>query len=199
MASILANMRVVECLGEDFTAHCTQLAALVSGSYDPDLIVGVQQGGADVARQMQASGLFRAKTCLVSASRPSSMNKRLVRLDALLGRLPRLLLDRLRIVEHRARIWHHAAAGSTERAVQIPDQALAAFATALRILIVDDAVDSGETLRAVTSEIRRVSTAQIRTAAITVTFPEPLVEPDFVLERNVLMRFPWSLDAGRPR
>ena len=67
-----------------------------------------------------------------------------------------------------------------------------------RILIVDDAVDSGSTMAAVRKAINAIAnpSAVIKIAAITVTTPAPFIEPDFfLLYRYVLCRFPWSLDS----
>ena len=65
-----------------------------------------------------------------------------------------------------------------------------------RILIIDDAVDSGATLAATIDHIQAIAgpDAVLRTAAITVTTAAPSIEPNFMLYRYVLCRFPWSLD-----
>jgi hypoxanthine phosphoribosyltransferase len=66
-----------------------------------------------------------------------------------------------------------------------------------RVMVVDDAVDSGVTLAAVLRTLRESCPpgTELRTAAITVTRPSPAVEPDYALWRGVLCRFPWSFDA----
>jgi hypoxanthine phosphoribosyltransferase len=69
---------------------------------------------------------------------------------------------------------------------------------AQRVLVVDDAVDSGVTLATVLRLLRETSPAdtELRSAVVTVTLAQPLAEPDFVLYRGVLCRFPWSFDAA---
>jgi hypoxanthine phosphoribosyltransferase len=66
------------------------------------------------------------------------------------------------------------------------------------VLVVDDAVDSGVTLATVLRLLRESSPpdTQFRSAVVTVTLAQPLAEPDFVLYRGVLCRFPWSFDAA---
>jgi hypoxanthine phosphoribosyltransferase len=66
-----------------------------------------------------------------------------------------------------------------------------------RVLVVDDAVDSGLTLATVLRVLREISPSntQFRSAVVTVTLEQPLAEPDYVLYRGVLCRFPWSFDA----
>lgn len=68
-----------------------------------------------------------------------------------------------------------------------------------RILVVDDAVDSGATLRTVIATIRSTwPDAEIRSAVLTVTRSRPLILPDYTLyPRGTLLRFPWSLDAAQ--
>ena len=66
-----------------------------------------------------------------------------------------------------------------------------------KVLIVDDAVDSGATMLAVAEALREANPeAEIRTAAITVTTPKPLITPDYSMYKD-LIRFPWSMDAKK--
>ena len=67
-----------------------------------------------------------------------------------------------------------------------------------RLLVVDDAVDSGKTLATVLRALREACPAgtEIRSAAITVTLDNPVAEPDYALYRRVVCRFPWSFDAA---
>ena len=67
------------------------------------------------------------------------------------------------------------------------------------ILIVDDAVDSGKTLKTIVDEVRKkYLTAEIKTAVITVTTKQPIILPDYYLFYNhTLIRFPWSADSRR--
>jgi hypoxanthine phosphoribosyltransferase len=64
------------------------------------------------------------------------------------------------------------------------------------IVVVDDAVDSGATLARVLDAVsQRAPGAEIRSAVVTVTTPEPWVTPRYTLYSRQLCRFPWSLDA----
>ncbi|HET7690650.1 MAG TPA: phosphoribosyltransferase family protein [Nocardioidaceae bacterium] len=189
-------MRVRDCLGQTFEADCLELARQVS-VFDPDVVVGVRRGGAEVSRSIQESGLVPARYVEVGAARPATRVKERSRLSTLLQRLPVHLRNLLRILEHRVRVWRFSRKHrSPGRSVLLPPEATSAVREARRILIVDDAVDSGQTLLAVTEAIGAETSAQVRTAALTVTFPRPLLEPDFFLHRGVLLRFPWSADAG---
>jgi len=67
-----------------------------------------------------------------------------------------------------------------------------------RILVTDDAVDSGVTLSTVLRHLRKISSfdADFRSAAITQTLEHPIVTPDYLMFHGTLCRFPWSFDAA---
>lgn len=84
------------------------------------------------------------------------------------------------------------------RAVEIPD-GLSEFIAGRnnsKILIVDDAIDSGTTATSVRNAISSLNPdAEIRIAVITVTQPYSLKFADFYLYGDgTLIRFPWSID-----
>ncbi len=65
------------------------------------------------------------------------------------------------------------------------------------LLIVDDAVDSGTSLAAVVTAVRKTyPSIIIRSAVITVTGDNPLYMPDYYLYNDsILVRMPWSIDV----
>jgi len=63
------------------------------------------------------------------------------------------------------------------------------------ILIVDDAVDSGYSLKAVQQNIQIMApNAKIKTAAYVITQKNPVIVPDIFQHRDVIVRFPWVMD-----
>lgn len=85
--------------------------------------------------------------------------------------------------------------GHSGRNASMDDTATSMIQGARRILIVDDAVDSGESMKKVVETVRGLNPrASVRTAAITLTTPAPAVSPDYYLYNQVLVRFPWSKD-----
>jgi hypoxanthine phosphoribosyltransferase len=120
----------------------------------------------------------------------------------LLAALPTPVVNLLRRLEHRLLI---APRGSRARPQQIDHteaEAIAAWvatsARRARILVADDAVDSGVTLDTVLGLLRRLCPrgTEIRSAAITQTLENPKARPDYVLFHDTLCRFPWSFDAN---
>ncbi len=197
-----ARSTVISLDQAGFDAACAELFGTVQQSFQPDLLIAIPTGGLWVAEAMARSVTRAVPPILkLTCRRPSTQAKQGSRLfRTLLTRLPRPVLDRLRLLEH----WLIARRGppSTERIFDPAEHAALQswFATsgpAPRILVVDDAVDSGATLAAVLAELRRIApeTASLRSAAVTITTPQPLVRPDFALFNRQLCRFPWSMDA----
>jgi hypoxanthine phosphoribosyltransferase len=115
--------------------------------------------------------------------------------------LPASARDLLRRIEYRYVIApraRHARAQQIDGTEAMAIAArLAALASPPRILVADDAVDSGITLATVLRLLREIAPArsEVRSAAITQTLEHPTVQPDYVLFHRVLCRFPWSFDA----
>jgi hypoxanthine phosphoribosyltransferase len=177
------------------------LYAKAAADFHPQIVIGVRTGGYHIAELMQAGFEPGVRLLDVTCRRPGTHKKSQSSLfQRTLKLLPRFINDRLRIVEHRMLLQRHATVQQSERT--IPDSELAAIAVALdgldaaRILVVDDAVDSGSTLLTVTKKIGAIASAHatIRTAAVTLTTRTSLIEPDYVIYRDVLCRFPWSFD-----
>jgi hypoxanthine phosphoribosyltransferase len=136
----------------------------------------------------------------IKVQRPSTAVKHHLQLARLLSRLPRGLTDQLRWVEVEWREATHRLAGRrTDERVQ-SDLVVANLPTvvgAAHILVVDDTVDSGDTLRHACAVVRkRYQTAAITTAVIASTWRDPPVAPDICLYPRTLIRFPWSMDAA---
>lgn len=186
-----------------FDTACAELMRLVEARYAPTLIVGIPTGGLIVARSMVLSASSPLPVLPLTSRRASTgIKSRLPLLRHLLAVVPRPLVDLLRRLEHRL-LAAPGARREVHRQINYPEaEAIAArLATSpqrSRVLVTDDAVDSGVTLATVLDLLRQLSPSgtEIRSAAITQTLDKPKVAPDFVLYRNTLCRFPWSFDAG---
>ena len=164
--------------------ECAKLEYLIRQSgFVPDLVLSILRGGEYVGRE-----LFRdVRHESVVLQRPTTRRKGRI-FGKVMQALPYWLLDRLRIAE--AWLLSRKSAKYKPAEVELPDVA------ALRILIVDDAVDSGHTLRSVVEAVTSANPdADVRTAVITVTTPHPVIRPNYMMFNNLsLIRFPWSKD-----
>ena len=199
--------RVRTLVADEFQAACTRLSQLVcadlpTGGYD--VIVGVRRGGSIVCDAMLSDMPPTAYSLRadVKLQRPSTRRKG-ERLSKILLRLPMPVLDWLRIVESLTldakRRLRDMRGRKPATPVDIPDELSAAITgeAAPCVLIIDDAIDSGETLFSIITALKQLNAhAQIRVAALTVTTTDPRVDADYALHRDrTLLRLPWAADA----
>lgn len=185
-----------------FSQEAARLLGMVTAEFEPEILVGIRSGGYLLAEAM-AEQTVPGSIRLVSLTRrrASTRSKNRLKLKQILGVVPRPVKNALRRLEHR---YLMAVTSRQQVGPLQPDAdedralraALAAAGETCRILVVDDAVDSGATLLAVLRYIREVvaPAAEVRSAVITVTHTDPMVEPDYTLYRQVLCRFYWSSD-----
>lgn len=165
---------------------CARLErSVLSSGYRPDAVLSIATGGVKVGELMFTS-LPHLTTKL---QRPSTKAKKTF-VKNIVKRLPRSVQDAMRVAE----------AGLLELSPTRPADPsqveLPSLVDFKKLLIVDDAVDSGATLEAVLSAVKQaIPEADVRSAAVTVTTRQPLVVPDFSIFNNLtLIRFPWSMD-----
>ncbi len=197
-----------------FVATCHKLEALTQG-FHPDLVLTIATGGDYVGAVIHPT----VPHVSIKLQRPTTKRKQ-GKMMNIVRHLPRFLKNWLRIAESlylssplnpsRPRNPSQPSPDSpsspgalaslpypkSELASLLSDDVKAAVTSAHRILIVDDAVDSGQTLHKIVTAIRTHSPhAIIATAVITVTTKNPLITPDYTLYNNrTLIRFPWSAD-----
>lgn len=186
----------------------TLLEGIHARGWSPDLIVGIERGGAEIARRMSGDSGIPLLTMRIQ--RPSTHSK--TRAERVLGtvlrRVPRTVADQARHVEDW---WLRRNEKNVESAAPEAPQARAfdmhgdqALLTEARcVLLVDDAIDSGRTLTAASADVRAKCRpeAELVHAVVTRTRPASAtaVEPEVVLHEGVLVRFPWALDYRPPR
>ena len=193
---------------EQFRDGCGKLWDLAHAGFQPQLVVGVRAGGwwvveAMIAARAPAQVVFLPLTC----RRPSSDRKgESATFRFLLRVLPYFILNMLRTLEYYLLTLPRCRAarrdGVDDQRIPDPTEVAALRAAArdlpanVRVLVVDDSLDSGATLHAVMRQLRGLlpSTAELRTAAFTVLGPYPVVPADFSLYQRVNCRFPWSYD-----
>ncbi len=187
----------------EFAAACAELMRLVEADYAPTLIVGVRTGGLVVAEAMAQTASTPLPLLPLTCQRINTQTKsRLKLLRKVLPALPPTVTDLLRRLEHRLITERRAQQTQEQRIDRAEAEAIASWvakaSAPVRLLVADDAVDSGVTLALVLQTLRETcpSGTEMRSAAITQTLEHPIVRPDYVLHRGTLCRFPWSFDAA---
>lgn len=173
---------------------------VTSAGYRPDAIIGIATGGAVVAEEMSKFAEVPLFVCTLR--RPlTAKNSQLGDPKRILRYLPYAITDKLRLREDRSGERRPIAPlaeppGLSQELDQIVREL--ALLTASRILVVDDAVDSGVTLDCVVRSLkaRLAESDEIRTAVITQTRSgdHALMASDYRLYDLVLCRFHWSDD-----
>lgn len=189
-------MKIITPTTPEFQVLCARLQTLVADAgYDFNVIVAIARGGVYVADNFNTE----AARFDITLQRPDSGFK-----QKLLGRILRLLpapINRiLRRVEATVKEAYDSSRLKTEKPLHLPPDLINLLAQGgARVLVVDDAVDSGITMLRVVEAIRRYNSwNQVRTAAITVTRRKLFFNPDWALFRNrTLIRFPWSIDIRK--
>ena len=184
MRVLTLDMGVVEWCGRELEMKARE--------FDPELVIAIARGGVTLAKYM-----FEDVPHLdVDIHRPSTGWKRKMRSIMRLTRfLPRWIGDELRISEAKRLAKHKPRAiVATPEAVK---EMLDAAEYATRILVVDDAVDSGATLRAVFDALKDCG-AEVRGASIALTRPDPVAFPYYhIFQQLTLVLFPLYSDASR--
>lgn len=188
----------VDLLGSDFEVACAKLGSQVEASFQADLYVGILRGG-DITLEMMLKGARPARNyekMAVSMSRAHTETKN--KLNAkfkILPLFPRAVLNLLR----QAEAWlldFQDAVRPVQRRCEFSPVEIEKVLRAKRILVVDDAVDSGATLESVINGIKAINPeAEIKSAVITKTRLKSRVNPEFMLYERTFVRFPWSSDA----
>lgn len=204
-------MRVETFDTKRFEVACEDLAKQAMKKMQPELVIGIRTGGLWVMKAMrnylENDGLKQSLPEFsknhfhfgeISLQRPSSKNKQ--KIAKLLHCLPNCCTNFLRKMEARCLAWQHRRKApplyAPEQLQFDPNSEKLLQSRALRIWIVDDAVDSGRSMASIRAKLQTYSHKhQVLYASITVTEDKPLLMPDcYLFHKQLLIRFPWSMD-----
>ena len=195
-------MQVLTLDPRAFDRHALQLSRIVkeASSDNFDAIVAVRCGGSFVCdafchyfpRDRYGSRYD------IGLQRPSTKRKN-GSVRRILKCLPLQVLNLLRMMESGFLSLHRKIKSpSPAPDVEIPEGLTNILKTREfpKILIIDDAIDSGDTLFAIVETLKETNRqATVITAVITETTGKPRMHADYSLYRNkTLIRFPWSND-----
>lgn len=195
--SMTQKLKIKTLNDADLFYAAIAINVLVFKDFLPDIIIGIKSGGYIVAELMASDAAHKPLLLAVSIQRESTKKK--AKLKNILRHFPYFITDSLRILEHKIlngkKVEHGAPKTIPPAEIEVLQAALHRRKNA-KILIVDDAVDSGRTLQAVLLAVREAAdlSCEIRSAAITLTTDFSIINPDYLLYKNVLCRFSWSFD-----
>lgn len=196
-------MKVVDVDERGLSAFYSSVGRVISEKEDwcdsHVLVVGIATAGVDLAKgvslALESEGV-RTSLAFIRCQRPSTKNGkkkskyREALIASLLRKMPRFFVNALRNIEH----FLLQSRGGDIRDVSILDGVeVNGFS---KVLIVDDAIDSGHSFRAVSGFLEAiVSEADLYSCVYVTTQKRPVFSADYSHKDGVLVRFPWSLDA----
>jgi hypoxanthine phosphoribosyltransferase len=158
--------------------------------YNPEVIFFVANAGVYL-KQMIDGEYDNSKFHILKMQRKTTPVKNIlfnkIKLQ-LLRKLPNSILNFLRNIEHKIYLKTKFSEVSKNK-ITIKNF------NKKKILIVDDAIDTGSTMKLIIDSIKDSNPESIvKTAVIVRTNHNSIVVPDYLIFKNILIRFPWSLD-----
>ncbi|WP_353081810.1 phosphoribosyltransferase [Tessaracoccus lapidicaptus] len=200
------SSKPIVTVGENELTHVVgQLVdKILRDGFEPQAVVGIATGGAIAARQIDPALGWVLFVCTLR--RPSTgLKTGLPGVSAALRRVPSPVADLLRRAEDRLGELMGPRPSVVNLEAPLRETAEVVRSKGLtRILVMDDAVDSGATLARVVHDLRSMlpDDVEVRTAAICQTRESgrSMIAPDYVVFERTLCRFHWSLDyRARPQ
>ena len=187
-------MKVITFAPHEIENELTRLISEID--FQPDLVVGILNGAKFMVETFQKSNKFNDSIfCEVKLQRNTEKMKRSKWIAFFLKKMPYVFLNQLRKLESikvKAKIRKidfSAIDLATVDLTHFPNSPLK------KILIIDDALDSGKTIYVVKKQLQqKYPSAEIRAAVITWTIEQSIIHPDYCLYKKVLIRYPWSKD-----
>lgn len=190
-------MKVIDLSYSGLEDVCKGMAENImsDSEFQFDIAIGIASGGIPVAKLL-TKYLNNIPVVHVRASRTTTSMKSASVIKQLILRLPRPVLNLLRVIEHFVQVRNPSA---VDRNISVEADTLKVISSqsVQNILIVDDAVDSGRSLAQVVNFIRKHNqNCHIATCAVVVTsLARTAHKPDYFKYSDVLIRFPWAADA----
>jgi hypoxanthine phosphoribosyltransferase len=191
----MKRIEVITLNREIFSEKCSELIGRID--FRSDLIVGILGGGGYIIDEIMSEvGLDSTQFELVKLQRGNKFKSNYI-IKSILKFLPYRITNKLRIFESRKARSSIVDLNLTEVSAESIDFKLNLDSreTVKNILILDDAIDTGRTMFIIKNSLSKLfPESQVNTAVISWTQENSIIKPDYYLYKNILVRFPWSLD-----
>jgi phosphoribosylpyrophosphate synthetase len=159
----------------------------ILGVFDDCLVLSVGAGGTTIFNELKTAHQHVAVSCRRPSSR-SGLKKALV---SLARRFPEPLRDFFRFIEHKFLMSFE----SDRREVRFGDVEIARILRFPKIVILDDAIDTGRTIKTISDYLKGAGyKGVILSIVFAWTNVRSCIQPDFWFKESVLVKFPWSKD-----
>ena len=191
----MKRIEVITLNREIFSEKCSELIGRID--FRSDLIVGILGGGGYIIDEIMSEvGLDSTQFELDKLQRGNKFKSNYI-IKSILKFLPYRITNKLRIFESKKARSSIVDLNLTEVSAESIDFKLNLDSreTVKNILILDDAIDTGRTMFIVKNSLSKLfPESQVNTAVISWTQENSIIKPDYYLYKNILVRFPWSLD-----
>lgn len=193
-------MKVINFNCSEFEVYLQSIVDELIIDFQSILVLGVKEGGVPIAtmvyQKLTTFKHVKVDYSEILCQRPTTKVKkknpqREKLVKSIFRYTPEIVLNQIRVAEHhllssKKRNTRRTIHAEYERETNHYDL----------ILIVDDAVDTGHSMAEIINYVKRQHHQSIiKTLSAVVTKKNPVIMPDYSLYRDVLIRFPWSLDA----
>lgn len=184
-------MKVFTLNRNEFKVNCNRLFSQIE--IKPDLVIGILNGGGFVLEEFKKVNKKRDivyETIKIQRASTHGLKKNSI-VQSVLKLMSYTVLDKMRIVEHKKYI-KEMVSNKTE---SISLEFKKAHKAIEQILILDDALDTGQTIKSVVNAISsKYPKAEVKIGVVAWTYTNSVVKPDYYIIKGDLVRFPWSLD-----
>jgi hypoxanthine phosphoribosyltransferase len=186
-------MKVIDLTNTDIERACELLISQFEHQFD--LVVGIAEGGRFIAETIAEK--LNLPFLLVGRQRELTQYKS--KAKNIFKHIPKKILNFVRMAENSCYEMLGKMRKYDEKLdkINILSNDLSFFKNPQmkNILLVDDAVDSGVTIRDTEKFLKmKNNNWDIKTAVITQTFHRPVKKADYKVYSKTLVRFPWSND-----
>ena len=186
-------MKVIDFTNADIEKACETLISQFDCRFD--LVAGIAEGGRLIAETIAQK--LNLPVLLVIRQRSLTQHKN--KTKNIFKYIPKKTLNFVRIAENRCLEFLSKIRKNEEKSdkINIISDDLSFFKNPQikNILLVDDAIDSGATVKNVEKFLQtKNKNWNIKVAVITQTFKRPMRKADYQIYNKILIRFPWSND-----
>lgn len=180
-------MELIDLTLDDILSECNKLHSKIIQNFNYDLVIFVAKGAYLIGKDL--AELNDVPLLVVSAKRKGNKIKKLI--SPLLKFVPNKILIKLREKENNSS-YHE---NNSERYVSFDEKIYSKFNEKKKILLVDDSIDTGNTIISVKESLEKYFyNSTIKIATINV-MKKANIYPDYFLYENKLVRGPWSSDS----
>lgn len=192
-------MKIIDIKYADLEVFYATLAEKLSSEVSKTshiAIIGIATSGlklsAGVHKELMKLGYSNAKDYGVRCKRPHS------KMTDVAGKIYKSPIQIPTFISNMLRKIEHVVLYKLRPTARIVDfnNSENEIATSECILIVDDAIDSGHSMKSVFEKTKALAPkAGIKLAAYVITQKNPVIEPHYYQHRDVIVRFPWAADS----